>query len=405
MIAVMRKRDAVRRLLIAPALLLIYSIGWVQQPNTNPCELWAGDLSPELSQPWMSPDLPCLELVIEDAAAGELAFTALAAGEDGVLYAARPREGLVFALDDSDGEGLPDTPRVIASGLTQPNGLAYRDGLLYITGGANLYRVTVASGELETLVDDLPSGAGFWTGGVAVGEDGRIYVATGAPCDTCASIDWQGDDGRGAVISFAPDGSDRRIEATGLRQPADLTFHNGELYVLDGAPSTAFDTAYLDEINRVTAGAHFGFPLCVGAANQPLRPEVDCEGMIPAAYPLPTASTPLGISSYSSDAIPALTDTLLVALGGSYNRLALRGYAVIAVRGDLSGERAVLPSNPAPDNPAFAFTVEQMNYRGSGFWPHRPYDVAVSGQGWIYVSVGGGRILSIRPNAPVEGNR
>ena len=71
-----------------------------------------------------------------------------------------------------------------------------------------------------TLVDDLPSGGGFWTGGIAVGGDGRIYVATGAPCDFCVPDD----PARGAVLSFALDGSDRQIVATGLRQPADLAF-------------------------------------------------------------------------------------------------------------------------------------------------------------------------------------
>jgi hypothetical protein len=53
---------------------------------------------------------------------------------------------------------------------------------------------------------------------------------------------------------------------------------------------------------------------------------------------------------------------------------------------------------PADNNNVY--TVEQMNYRGSGLWPHRPLDVTVNAWGWIYISVGGGRILAIRPQSP-----
>ena len=38
-----------------------------------------------------------------------------------------------------------------------------------------------------------------------------------------------------------------------------------------------------------------------------------------------------------------------------------------------------------------------MSYRGSGFFPQRPLDVAVTEQGWVYISIGGGRILVLRP--------
>jgi len=38
-----------------------------------------------------------------------------------------------------------------------------------------------------------------------------------------------------------------------------------------------------------------------------------------------------------------------------------------------------------------------MNYRGSGFFPQRPLDVAVSERGWVYISISGGRIIAMRP--------
>jgi glucose/arabinose dehydrogenase len=341
-------------------------------------------------EPWIKAGSACLEEVINDPSAGELAFTALAVAPDGTLYAARPLAGEVLALTDTNGDLLPDTPQIVAEGLTLPNGLDYYDGALYISGGARVYRLQ--GGELETLVDDLPSGdGGFWTGGIAV-SDGRIYVATGAPCDFCAPDD----SARGAILSYALDGTDRQIVATGLRQPADLAFQRSDLYVLDSARDGLFDTPDLDELNRVEQGANFGFPYCVGSTNTPDMPgDFDCANATPPLVAFPTASTPLGIAAYRGETIPALEGKLLVVLNGSYNDLSLRGYWVAIVDPVARTIESLMPTRPD----AFVgsdFTVEQMNYRGSGFFPHRPLDVAVTEQGWVYISVGGGRILALR---------
>lgn len=340
------------------------------------------------SEPWIRIGLACLEEVINDPSAGQLAFTALAAAPDGTLYAARPLAGEVLALTDSDGDALPDSPQVVAAGLTLPNALAYHDHALYIAGGAHVYRLR--AGELTTLVDDLPSGGGFWTGGIAVAD--RIYVATGAPCDFCVPDD----PGRGAILSFALDGSDRQIVATGLRDPADLAYLGDALYVVDSARDGLFDTPDLDEIDRVTPGANFGFPYCVGLDNTPDMPGFDCAQATAPVVALPTGSTPIGLVGYRGSAIPALEGKLLVVLYGSFNHLALRGYYV-ATADPVTGTLApLMPARP-DDTPGTDFTVEQMSYRGSGFFPQRPLDVTVSEAGWVYISIGGGRILALRP--------
>ena len=59
------------------------------------------------------------------------------------------------------------------------------------------------------IVDDLPSGTGFWTGGLAIGSGGRLYVAVGAPCGNCEFDERE----RGAILSMNLDGE----------RPADLS--------------------------------------------------------------------------------------------------------------------------------------------------------------------------------------
>jgi glucose/arabinose dehydrogenase len=379
--------------------LLLFGAGWAHgQAIPDPC---TQRNQTRLSQPWMSVDLwLCLEKVIDDPAAGELGFTALAVSTNNTVYAARPRTGEVYALLDTDSDLLPDTPRLLIDGLTLPSGLAYVDGALYISGGAHLYRLPLHPTRLplETLVDDLPAEGGFWTGGVAVGG-GRVYVGVGAPCDACI---FDGDQ-RGVVLSFALDGSDRQIEARGLRFPADLVYDDGVIWVVDSARDGLAHLPDGDELNRFVPDGlppHFGFPYCVGSSNTPdvfaSDGGFDCTDAAAPVATFPAGSQPIGVAAYTErDFAPALRGELLVALRGAHNRLDLPGYRVARVGLD-GGVMSFIPADPSPGSLLTAFTVEQMSYRGSGFWVHHPYDVVVNAWGWMYISYGG-HIVALRP--------
>jgi glucose/arabinose dehydrogenase len=380
--------------LLAAAFLLLLTGGVHARETLLPCLNRPTIADP----PWINGDIWCLESVINQPDAGELAYTAIAAGGNHTLYAARPLSGEIYEMSDSNGDGLPDKPRMVVNGLTLPNGLAYHKGTLYISGGSHLYRL--AGDRLETLVDDLPAGGGFWTGGLTVGPDERLYVAIGAPCDYCQPDSPE----RGSILSFALDGSDRQVVATGLRQPGGVALLNGELWTLDSARDGLFDTPNLDELDRVMAGANFGWPYCVGADNHSDWPEktVDCGKMTAPELTFPTGSHPLSIAAYQSDTFPFLQNTLLVVLNGSYNRSELRGYTLVAVQmsaeGKPTGAETLIPTTSIRSHQHY-LTTQEMQYRGSGFWPHRPLGVAVSPEGWIYISAGGGHIYVLRPNA------
>jgi glucose/arabinose dehydrogenase len=359
-------------------------------------------------EPWVDARTFCLELVVDDEqGAGELAYTALAVGDDGTLYAARPLAGEVLALDDSDGDLLPDAPRVIASGLTLPNALAWYDGALYIAGGANVYRWR--DGATETLISDVPANGGYWTGGIAVNETG-IYIATGGEALTPSPSPERGvslgegspEAQRGAVLHYAWEADmarSRRTIATGLSQPGDLAWYQGALWTNDSAPIALADTPDLDEINRLTPDADFGFPACIGASFGD-----GCAGTDAPTLSLPTRSNPLGMAAYRGAAFPSLEGALLVALGGNRNDARLRGFQLRALWFDEGGafqrEYAIMPNG---DNFASAFgevfTHEEMTYRGSSMYPRYPFDVAISPEGWVYLSVSGGRIMALRPQS------
>ncbi|MGQ9907629.1 MAG: PQQ-dependent sugar dehydrogenase [Candidatus Flexifilum sp.] len=364
---------------------------------TLPCQLFDSDLSPELDRPWMHPELPCLEQIAADPSAGEWGYTGLAVADDGRLFAARPLTGEILMFTDTDGEGAPDSPRPIAAGLDQPWALDWHAGELYIRGARAVYVWTPDA--IRVLVDDLPPAETGFPGGGIVVTDEAIYLPVGAPCDFCAFDQPE----RGAILRI--DRADRRrtVSATGLRTGSDLVLHDGVLWFTDAARAGLFGIDALDEINRLelTAGPlDFGFPDCVGLARpDPALPEAACAGSVPAAFSLPTGSDPVALAWYTSDAIPYLTGKLLVALGGRIDAVDLRGFALIAIAPETGVIETLMPANASPE---FNFSTRELNFRGSGFFPHRPLDLVVSADGWVYLSVGGGRILLIRPHIPQE---
>jgi len=387
---------------LALGLTLCAPLASLAQPDLPPCgdrpTVIRGELYTD-NRRW------CPEDVVNDPQLEPLSFTALAAAPDGTLYAARPLSDMVMAIRDSNGDTLPDDMRVFAEGLTQPNGLAYHEGNLYVAGGAHIYRIS-ALGEVTTLVADLPTGTGFPTAGLAVGADQRLYAAVGAPCGNCEFADAE----RGAILSMNLDGSGRQVFASGFRNPADIAWHRGQLWTLDSAPRQEQRNA-LDELNRLQAGGWYGFPYCLGAGTANIAGGGrDCgEGIAPEMR-FGTGAVPTSLAAYPHDLLPGTEGALIVVLSGEPGQVDIVGYKVIMIAFDDDDE-------PLGSTTIFPFAYESgrqayipyrgqalywqkyihLNEQGFGIFPQQPLAVAVSPEGWIYISITGGRIVALRP--------
>ncbi len=347
----------------------------------------------------------CVESVFHDPLLEPLAFTAMVLAPDGTLFATRPLRGEVVAFRDSDGDDLPDKMETIAKSLSQPMGLAYHKGELYAAGGAHIYRIRLA-GAVEIIVDDLPSGRGFWTGGITVGDDSRLYVAVGAPCDNCEFDEPD----RGAILSLNLDGSDRQIVASGFRQPADVEFYRGQLWTLDSAPRQAERNAR-DELNRVEPGGWYGFPYCLGAAEPtPTFASGDCQRSIAPVMLFGSGAAPSSLAAFPHDSLPGTKDTLIVVLSGEPSQIDFVGYKVIMISFDAEnqplGATTVIPYRynalrqayqPYRGEGLYWERSIGINEAGFGFYPNQPLAVAVHPRGWIFISLTGGRIIALRP--------
>ena len=109
----------------------------------------------------------------------------------------------------------------------------------------------------------FPAGVGE-VNGIALGPTGRVVVGISAPCNACVPTDPDS----AAIVSFLPDGSDLRIEATGIRAPVGLVLRpdTGDLLVTMNQRDDLGDATPGDWLAVVVPGQDCGFPDCSGQA-------------------------------------------------------------------------------------------------------------------------------------------
>jgi glucose/arabinose dehydrogenase len=267
----------------------------------------------------------------------------------GVVYVGTRGEGEVYALPDADGDGRADRVVRIASGLAMPNGIALRDGALYVVTNPRVLRFDAIDTHLDAppkpavVRADLPTEQAHGWRYAGFGPDGLLYVSIGSPCNVC---DRTKEDPRfGTIVRMRPDGSDFQIFARGIRNSVGFTWRpgTGVLWFTDNGRDWLGDDAPPDELDRAPrAGLDFGFPFCHGGflLDPKLGKGRSCAEFVPPAAKLPAHVAALGVRFYQGSAFPAeYRGQAFIAEHGSWNRRVPDGYRVVRVR--LEGERAV----------------------------------------------------------------
>ena len=161
--------------------------------------------------------------------------TGLAADGDGNLYVSDTFEGAVRRITP---EGTVTT---VVDGLIDPMGLCWKDGVLYIAEtGANRIvkvtdgRLTVVAGSGEDGFANGPAAQAAFSApqGVAVGEDGTVYVS-----DTLNSAVRQI---RGGVVSTLVRRNLDEPESFIPISPVGLVLYGDQLYVCDSFSRKVF---------------------------------------------------------------------------------------------------------------------------------------------------------------------
>ncbi|MBM3528462.1 MAG: sorbosone dehydrogenase family protein [Alphaproteobacteria bacterium] len=270
-------------------------------------------------------------------------------GAKGTIFMGTRLIGRVYAITNKDGKR---ETKVLLQGLTQPNGLAFKDGALYVLAINRVLRYDNIEDKLDNpgqpveLTDkfNLPDTIHHNWKYAAFGPDGKLYIQVGANCNVCEINNGT----HGQIRRYNPDGTGMEIVARGVRNTVGFDWHpvTGELWFTDNGRDWAGNAGPEDELNRVAKGqegAFYGFPYCHanGVPDPDVRIPNACRGVVlPAALTGPH-SAGLGIRFYTGDMFPArYKNVAFIARRGSWNREQKFGYDVVIAR--TSGGKARL---------------------------------------------------------------
>jgi glucose/arabinose dehydrogenase len=276
----------------------------------------------------------------------------MAISPTGVVFVGTRTAGNVYAVIDEDKDGYAETKYTIASGLNMPNGVALRDGDLYV---AEVNRIIVFRGieaklnnppAPEVIYDGYPGKTHHGWKYIAFGPDGMLYVPVGAPCNICLSED-------SIFASITRLDVDKKstpeIVHSGIRNTVGFDWDpmTGHLWFTDNGADQMGDDLPADELNRAKSDyLHFGYPYChQGDLPDPEHgSKRDCSDFIPPAKKLGPHVAALGMHFYKGDQFPdGYKGQIYVCEHGSWNRSTKIGYRVSLLR---TGQGEVISYEP-----------------------------------------------------------
>jgi glucose/arabinose dehydrogenase len=297
-------------------------------------------------------------------------------GDKGTLFVSSRVAGNVYAVVDSGGTREVKT---IAKGLTQPNGVAFKDGALYI---AEISRITKMEGiedkldsppDMKVVYDILPRDAPHGWKYLAFGPDGKLYFNIGAPCNICVPPDTHAN-----IARVNADGTVFEYVAHGVRNSVGFDWHptTKHLYASVHGRDWLGDNLPNDTLIQITKkGQHFGYPYC--HQGDLLDPEFG-KGKKCSDYVKPYLKTGPhvagnGVQFYTGSMFPpTYRNRAFLAQRGSWNRTDMSGFRVMTVTAE---------AGKAPKYEVFAEGWRE----GTKFWG-RPVYTQVMKDGSMLIS-------------------
>jgi hypothetical protein len=328
---------------------------------------------------------------------------------NGDIFVAETRSGRIRVFRLSEDGSKVTGNEIYARSLNRPFGIAFfpsdHPQWIYVANTDSVVRFRYQDGDMkaagkpETVVAELPSGAGHSTRDIVFTKDGkRMLVSVGS-----ASNDAEGSRGvaagdaksvlgagsgsesrRADVLSFHPDGTDPKIFATGIRNCVGLAVHSGtgDAYCSTNERDGFGDNLVPDYVTRVREGAFYGWPwFYIGNHEDPNhpgeRPDLKDKVTVPDVL-LQAHSASLGLTFYDGNAFPEeYRGDGFAAEHGSWNRAKRTGYKVIRIR-----MKDGVPTGEYEDF-VTGFVVGDSDVWG------RPVGVAVTRDGALLVSEDG----------------
>jgi glucose/arabinose dehydrogenase len=262
------------------------------------------------------------------------------------------KKGRVYIFSDWDSAARSfRKATVYMDGLHNPNQVAFYSGYVYISETGVLTRRryypgdTIAPASCDTIATFPDYGLGYKYGGwhltrsLAFHEK-KLYVSVGSSCNACIETE----DVRASILEMEPDGSGKRIYATGVRNSVGISWVGGQLWATSMGRDLLGADKPEDLFHQVKEGQFYGWPYyfqykdSVYADTAMQRLARGQQVKIPAQPPVAWCgfkahSAPLGFAYFSQFSDPLLNDHFLVALHGSTTVSRQRGNSLVRITG------------------------------------------------------------------------
>ncbi len=330
---------------------------------------------------------------------------------NGDIFVAETSAGRIRVLRAADGAAKPSVNEVFASGLNKPFGIAFfpasgEPKWVYVANTNSVVRFAYRPGDSkaaaapEPIVANIPHSYGHSTRDIGFSrDDKRMFVSVGSQSNVAegerpgaaaaiaqaplgASFGAETD--RAVVLAFDPDGRNKTIFATGIRNCVGLAVHpsSGDVWCSTNERDGLGDNLVPDYVTRVREGAFYGWPwYYLGDNEDPrhagARPDLKGKVTVPDVL-IQAHSASLGLTFYTGKMFPAeYSGDGFAAEHGSWNRSSRTGYKVIRIR-----LKDGVPTGAYEDF-VTGFVVDDR-----GVWG-RPVGVAVAHDGALLVSEDG----------------
>ncbi|HEX7296301.1 MAG TPA: sorbosone dehydrogenase family protein [Pyrinomonadaceae bacterium] len=266
----------------------------------------------------------------------------MALAPNGDVFLSDSRSGKIFILRDTNKDGIAEERFTFVEAMKQPFGIAFWRNYVYIGNTDAVLRFTYKPGQTKAegtpeKIADLP-GRGYrehWTRNILFSRDGKkMYVTVGS--ETNVSV--EPEPMRAAIAEFNPDGTGKRIYASGTRNPIGLDWLPGTntLWAAVQERDRLGDDLVPDFVTEIKDGGFYGWPYAYMGIEDPRRkgerPDL-VQKTITGNVLIQSHSAILGMVFYQGSMFPReYRGDAFVALHGSWNRTERTGYKIIRIR-------------------------------------------------------------------------
>lgn len=299
----------------------------------------------------------------------------------GTLFIGTRDDGRVWAVRDENKDHKAEKVYTIARGLKSPNGVAFRNGDLYVAEISRILRFKDIEnrldnpGQPEVVYDQYPTESHHGWKYIAFGPDGKLYVPVGAPCNICE----RKEEIYASITRLDVDTKKMEVVQRGIRNTVGFTWHpeNKQLWFTDNNRDWMGEDQPACELNHASKdGLHFGYPYChQGDLPDPeFGKKKNCSEFTPPAQKLGAHVAPLGLKFYQGNMFPAsYKNQVIIAEHGSWNRQSPLGYRLTLVKLD-------------KDQKSISYTVFAEGWLQNGKAWGRPVDLEHMPDGSLLVS-------------------